>query len=325
MSPSRGDRFRLSALPLLVVAGATASAAWPVAAQAPSWRELARREVVVRYAPGDSLLAVRVLDFLVDQPPLPAIPSGLPRAAVAYLAPDESTFRALAGRLPDWGAGIALPARRTLVIPVYASGRTAVGGRLAVLRHEWAHLGLHDYLGGLRVPRWFDEGYARWAEGGFDASEAWRLRLLLALGRAPSLDSLALTWPGDRASAEVAYLLAASAVAYLVEESGERGVAVLLDRWRASGSFEQALRVTYGVTSSQLEEDWRGWVKRRFGWLLVLSHSVVVWLVFGILLGALALVRRRRNRERMARLRARDPAEATPDRPAWWMGDEGPV
>jgi hypothetical protein len=315
----RGLRARVAilgcAFAALAATGALAQAP-TTPAPAPSWRGLAARGVEVRYAPGDSLVARSVLDVLLAQAPLPALPSGLPRPGViAYLAPDEAAFVGLAGRLPDWGAGFAIPSERTLVIPLYASGRTSVGGRTAVLRHEWAHLGLHDQLAGLRVPRWFDEGYATWAEGGFDASEGWRLRLLLALGRAPPLDSLALDWPADRSSAEVAYLLSASAVAYLIEESGERGIAALLERWRESGSFEGALRATYGVTSGQLEEDWRRWVRRRFGWLLALSSSVAVWLVLGSLVVALALRRRRRDRERMARLRAGEPA----DHPDWWM------
>jgi hypothetical protein len=288
----------------------------PLGAQT-EWRSLSSRAVEVRYAEGDSLLAARTLAELLAQPPLPALPPGVPSAATVYLAPNEAAFVALAGRLPDWSGGFAIPSERTLVVPVYASARSSVGGRDAVLRHEWAHLGLNEHLEGLRVPRWFDEGYARWAEGGFDASEAWRLRLLLALGRAPPLDSLALDWPGDRASAEAAYLLSSSAVAYLVEESGERGVAALLERWRASGSFESALRATYGVTSGQLEEDWRRWVRRRFGWLLALSHSVVVWVLLGSLVAAMALLRRRHNREKMARLRAAEPA----DDPAFWRAD----
>jgi len=280
-----------------------------------AWRQIVSSGVWVRYVPGDSLRAARLLASLLVQPPLPALPAGHPSEAVVYLAPDEPAFLALAGEsVPDWGAGVALPYERTIVVPGYASGRTTVGGERAVLRHEWAHLGLHDYLGGLRVPRWFDEGYARWAEGGFDASEAWRLRLLLALGRTPPLDSLSLEWPRDRASAEVAYLLAASAVAYLVEESSERGIGVLLERWRRSGSFEVALRGTYGVTSGQLEEDWRRWIHERFGWVLVLSNSLVLWGLLGIMLVLMVMVRRRHNRERMARLRAGEPAE----QPAYW-------
>ncbi len=238
-----------------------------------------------------------------------------------YLAPDEAAFQALVGgELPEWGAGVAIPSRRALVIPAYVSPRSWVGSEPAVLRHEWAHLGLHDHLEGLQVPRWFDEGYAQWASSGFDAGEAWRLRLLLAMGRAPPLDSLSLSWPQDRASAEAAYLLAASAVVYLLEEGGgERGMRLFLDRWREAGSFDAALRLTYGVTPGQLEEDWKGWVEDRYGWLLVLSHSLAFWSLLGMVLVLMGLLRRRSNRERMARLRAGEP----PEEPAWWMDDGG--
>ena len=292
----------------------------PGSAQERSWGEVGRGAVRVRFAPTDSLRAERVLARLLAQSPLPALPAGVPRRAVAYLAPDEATFRSLTGgRVPDWGAGVALPAQGTIVIPAYASPRFTPGGEGAVLRHEWAHLGLHDYLEGLQVPRWFDEGYARWAENGFDASEAWRLRLLLALGRAPPLDSLTLDWPRDKASADVAYLLAASAVAYLVEESGERAMTRMLERWRQRASFDEALIATYGVTPGQFEEHWRAWVKDRFGWLLALSHSFVVWTLLGMVLLLLSLGRRRRTRERMARLRASEPTE----QPVYWMEEEG--
>jgi GNAT superfamily N-acetyltransferase len=282
----------------------------------PTWHEVSRGGVAVRFAPGDSLAAERFLVRLLSQTRLPALPAGVPARATAYLAPDEAAFRSLTGgRVPHWGAGVALPQLAVMVIPAYASARSSPGDDAAVARHEWAHLGLHEYLPGLQVPRWFDEGYARWAEGAYDASEAWRLRLLLALGRAPPLDSLSLDWPADQASAEVAYLLAASTVAYLIEESGERGVAMFLERWRAGGSFEDALRSTYGVTSGQLEGDWRNWVKRRYGWLLVVSHSAVFWTAAGIALLLAGVGRRRWSRERMARLRAGEPGEE----PAYWV------
>src|SRR5690606_40124296 len=94
---------------------------------------------------------------------------------------------------------------------------------------------------------------AEWAAG-WARGEAWRLRLLLATGRAPPLDSLTLDWPRDETSARAAYLLAASAVEYLVSESGEAGLARLLERWREGGDFEAAVAATYGTTPGQLEE-----------------------------------------------------------------------
>lgn len=277
---------------------------------------LTRAGITVHYATGDSLRAERLLNLLVNAPDLPGLPPGLPAAADVYLAASEADLLEFAGgRVPEWSAGVAIPSTGTIVLPMYAGDRTRGWSEERVLRHEWAHLGLHEYLRGLRIPRWFSEGYAEWASGGWNAAEGWRLRIAMAGGRTPPLDSLALRWPGDRASAEVAYMLSATAVEYLVAASGERGLALFLSRWRERTSFEAALRGTFGVTSGQLEEDWGRYVRRRYGWLLVLSQSLVFWALLGTLLAVMVVVRRRRGRWRMARLRAAE----LPDDPAFWL------
>jgi hypothetical protein len=269
----------------------------------------------IRFVSGDSLLAARVQELLEAEAPLPGLPPSLPRGVSVVVAHSTAAFDALTGGMvPEWRAAVSIPDRNLMVLPSH-EGRSLVDadGR-RVLRHEWAHLGLHQYLGNLVVPRWFDEGYAQWASGGWDASEAWRLRILLAVGRTPPLDSLSLDWPRDEASASAAYLLAASAVAYLLQESGTRGLALFLERWKDGGSFEQALRRTFGVTSGQFEEDWRGDVRKRYGWLFVFSHSAVFWLAVALVMLGMMRLRRARNREHLARLRAGE----IPDRPAWW-------
>ncbi len=144
--------------------------------------------------------------------------------------------------------------------------------------------------------------------------EGWRLRVAFATGRAPPLDSLALAWPRGRASAELAYGLSATVLEYLVEESGTRGLEVLLARIPEFG-FDRAVRSTYGVTVGQLERDWQKYVKKRYGWLLVLSHSLIFWSALSLVLVVMVIIRRRRDREALARLRARED----PDHPAYWL------
>jgi hypothetical protein len=274
--------------------------------------------VQVLFDSRDSLRAEAVLAAFLAQPPLPALSSSVPTGVTVVLAPDEAAFRrAAGGRPPEWSAAVALPALDRIVLPPGASERGRGQPLWRTLRHEWAHLGLRQSLPGLRVPRWFDEGYAQWAAG-WDRTQAWRLRLLVAAGRTPPLDSLTLTWPRGRASAESAYLLAATAVEYLVEASGERGLEVFIRVWRDEGGFEVALRRVYGVTTGQFEEDWRAWVRRRYGWLYVLTHSALVWAALAIVAMILLRIRRRRDREHMARLRASEP----PERPAYWLDDQ---
>ena len=314
----------LVALTLLAALGSPAATA---AQQAPSARPIPEsldgrayealpgRRVTVWHVADEETLAGRMLELLEGQPALPALPDSMPYGVHAVLAHSPAALdAAIGGVSPEWRAGVAVPSRNLLVIPSGEGAGILSGEGLRTLRHEWAHLGLHQFLGGLRIPRWFSEGYAEWAAGGFDAMEAWRLRVGIALGQAPAMDSLALSWPRRQDQARVAYLLAASAVTYLVEESGERGLRIFLERWRDEGSFETALRGTFGVTSGQLEEDWRAHVRSRYGWLFVLAHSSVFWLLMGVVLLYMVRVRRARNEEKLARLRA----EEVPERPAYW-------
>ncbi len=285
----------------------------------PDGRYLAGVRATVSFVPADSIKAVRVLNTLEAATPLPGLPPGIPTGVLLVLAPDEAEFvRLTGGAAPDWGAGVALPAQSAIIVPAYTSARGSGWSDVRILRHEWAHIGLHQYLDGLRVPRWFSEGYAQWASGGWDWSEGWKLRIALAQG-GNLLDSLTFSWPRDEGRARTAYLLSATTVEYLVVESGPRALEVLLRRWKELGNFERAFRATFGLTTAQFEEDWRHYVKDRYGWLFVLSHSAVFWMFLSLALVAMAGVRRRARREHMARLRAADIA----DRPSFWlMGDD---
>ena len=308
-------------LVVLVAAFAADSAATPIEAVAArttssSVSDTVRAgSVTLIYQPESQALADRVLRSFADLPQLPGMPLAAPTQVTVVLASDEADFEAqVGGAVPEWGAGVALPATGRIILPAYASGRTRGRDLDKLVRHEWAHVALGSFLEGLRIPHWFHEGYAEWASGSFDAQEGWRLRVSLALGRTPPLDSLSLDWPGDRASAEVAYLLSASAIEYLARASGPAGISRFIEEWREMGSFEPAFRATFGVTTGQFESDWTEYVKRRYGWLLVLSHSLVFWSVTGMLLVLLAWLRRRRTRERLARMRAADP----PPSPDFW-------
>ena len=230
------------------------------------------------------------------------------------LAPDPARWDSLTGgATPTWGVGIAVPEQGRIVLPAYGRAPPLELGE--ILRHEIAHVALHRFLPGALVPRWLDEGYATWASGGLDAGSVWMLRLAFLLHRAPPLDSLELEWPAGEAQARLAYLLSASAVALLAERVGEPGLAHLLAAWRERGSLDLALRSTFGITLGQFEVEWRQEVRRRYGWAVLVSDTLVFWLLVSPLLVVLVIVRKRRDRERLARLRASEP----PDQPAWWV------
>lgn len=286
-----------------------------------AWRYLESSGFIARYQGRDSLRALRALQTLAAVGPLPGLGEMDTRATLTVAPTREVMDSLVGGMVPEWAGAVAISGRMEMIVP---SGRFWPGSRVEevrVLRHEWAHLALAHEMGRLRIPRWFNEGYAEWAAGGWLDSGGLKLSLALAFGGAPPLDSISLGWPRERVPAEVAYLLSASVIQYLVESSGVDGLEAFIAAWKESGSFADGMREVYGASPDQLEVSWRKWVRKRYGWLMVLSHSTVFWLVLAGALAAMFFVRRRHRREQMARLRAGEP----PDKPAFWSEPEQPA
>lgn len=288
--------------------------ALPAAAQQDAVRS---RDVAIHFWPGQARLAESLLPppggFTFPSLPPDILDRGI--EVTVYLAPDPARWDSLTGgRAPDWGAGIAIPHRNTVIIPGYVSSRGGTHTLPQILRHELAHIALQRALPGVAIPRWFNEGYATWAAGQFDADAGWMLRLAFATNRAPPLDSITLDWPLLQADARLAYLLSASAVRYLYSLGPQASFERFLHELAVHGDFEQALRDVYVVSSPQFERLWRAHVRRSYGWLQVLAQTMFVWLIITVLVIVLFVVRRRRDRRRMEQLLATEP----PDEPAYW-------
>jgi glycerophosphoryl diester phosphodiesterase len=272
----------------------------------------------VVFSLGSQRLAARVLHMAGAMQALPGIPNYHWRTEPIQivLAPSEPAFQAVTGgQIPEWGAGVAIPARSMIVLPAW--GSVERGGPLdygRVLRHEIAHIALHRAVRPSLPPRWFDEGYASWAANEVDRSSAWMLRLAFFTGSAPPLDSLTLDWPRGAAEARLAYLLSGTVIEFLVDESGERGLNRLLERWRLTGNFEQSLIATYGVNTGTLETQWVRYVKKKYGWTVIVSQSAIFGGFAGAIVFVLYFIRRRRDRAKLKKLRA----EEMPDAPAFW-------
>jgi hypothetical protein len=295
-------------------------AAYPAEAQQ---GDIRIEDVVLYYWPGQERLARSLLPgpAMLQFPGLD--PDVLARGdeVRVFIAPDEARFDSLTdGRAPDWGAGVALPQRGMVVLPGYVSDRTGTHRLPQILRHELAHIALQRQLGGALIPRWFNEGYATWAAGQLDVDAGWILRLAFLTGRAPPLDSLTLDWPVHHADARIAYLLSASAVAYLYTLGAPATFDRFLERWARTASFEVALREVYVVSSPQFERLWRRHVRRSYGWLQLFANSALIWLVATVIVLVLFRVRRRRDRLRLGRLRETEP----PDEPAYWLDPPPP-
>ncbi|MDQ3949560.1 MAG: hypothetical protein M3282_04370, partial [Gemmatimonadota bacterium] len=231
-----------------------------------------------------------------------------PRAPVTLaIAGDTRQFREWIGpTVPEWGSAVAFPEENRVVMQGRGAGSRA-GDPFEVLRHELAHLALHETLGDL-TPRWFDEGYASFAAREWSREDALRTNLALVIRGTPTLDELERWFGGGAARAEAAYALSYRAVADLAELDPQRGLSVLVSEWRRTGKLDTAIRNAYGLTLAGFETRWRDRTRRRYGGLAILADVTVGALLVLVVVLPLYTARRRRDRQRMAALVAADQA-----------------
>jgi hypothetical protein len=295
---SRLIAILIAALAWLVPAG--------LAAQEPQRFDRGRFTVVA--APTDRQLAQSMIAAAVARDTFPGLP--LPKQHVLIaIAADHKQFRTLIGpSAPEWGAAVAFPESSRIVMQGRSAG-SAAGDPIEVLRHELAHLALHEALGDL-PPRWFDEGYASYAANEVARDAILGANVALLFRAMPSLDSLDLGFQGGSYRAEGTYALAYRAVAELAARDPERGLTLFFQYWKETGRFDQAVRRAYGITQNQFEAIWQSRTRRRYGGLaLVADVSIAAAMTVFIVL-PFYVIRRRRDRLRMAALvRADQDAE----------------
>jgi Peptidase MA superfamily len=263
------------------------------------------RFTVVSY-PTELTLARALLDAAVVTDTFPGLPRPI-HQVVIELAPDHRRFREWIGpSAPEWGAAIAFPDSWRIVMQGRSAGADA-GNPVLVLRHELAHLALHEYLGDL-APHWFDEGYAAFSARELDRNEVLAANLALAMRGMPSFEELDQQFGAGSTAAQAAYALAFRAVSDIASLDPKRGLTLLFQYWKTSGSLDRAMRLAYGVTLAGFEKRWQERTRQHYGALAVFGDLTVAGLLVLVIVTPLYLARRRRDRRRFAALVAADVA-----------------
>ena len=266
---------------------------------------LDRGRFVVLFFPQDRQLAQSLVEHAVATDSFPGLPRPRLQVVIA-IAPDRARFHEWAGGAPEWGSAIAFPDTRRIVLQGSRAGSDA-GNPPDVLRHELAHLALHEYLGDL-PPRWFDEGYASYIAGEWGREEVLMTNLALAVRGMPTLDELDASFGRGATAAQSAYALAYRAVAELAQMDPARGLTLLLGYWKSTGSLERAMRSAYGMTLGEFESRWRSRTRRQYGALALVSNVTIAGLLLLFILAPLYVIRRRRDRRRLELMKEADAA-----------------
>ena len=255
----------------------------------------------------DARLARAMLTSAQSRDTFPGLPR--PTANVQIdIADDAARFRELTGpAAPEWGAAIAFPGEGRIVMQGGTAG-SAAGNPAEVLRHELAHLALHDAMGSL-PPRWFDEGYASVAAGEWTRETAFETSVGMIWQTLPTLAALDEGFYAGAARAAWSYALAHRVVDEMSMLDTEHGLANVFAYWKESGALEPSIRRAFGMTGEQFEAHWRRQTRRRYGALALATDLSAVLGFFAVLIGPLYWARRRRDRRRLDAMRAADAVQ----------------
>jgi hypothetical protein len=265
-------------------------------------------DVEAVYWDGDAVLATAMAEYADRAGPWPGLPDQERYPITVFVVRSAARFDSLTrGRLPDWTGAAAFPRSNTIVLKVN-------GDPWRTLRHELAHLALARAAP--RAPLWFAEGYAGRAAGEWDALAALEVNWALTRGRAPGFAELDRELRAGVSHARAAYALSTAAVLYLERLGGDRGLTPLLASLGAAPDFETAVRRTHQVSLEGLETAWRRELRRRYGWLLLLTSFTAFWCFIALTVGVVWWRRRRRDRVRRAALDVGWEVPSEPDQSA---------
>ena len=281
------------------------------------WRTEHYPGLVVRYHPRNADAVPDLVNLIADaRAAFEAVADTSPAVTINVLvAASEAEFdRLTEGYLPDWGAAVAFPEQRLIIMALLSSGKSLD----QVMRHEVSHI----MLGALArepVPRWFDEGLAMYLADEWSIYDSFRLARGALTGELiplPRIDFV-LSFHSDRAW--LAYTESFGAVTTLSERMSREEFAEVL-RALDKRPFDEALAVVTNIRRTAFEEEWLSGARRRYA-LVTLADDMWIWTVLLPGLFFLALVAMWwRNRRTVARWAAEgddgyDDDDDEPDEP----------
>ncbi|MDH5676447.1 MAG: peptidase MA family metallohydrolase [Myxococcales bacterium] len=276
-------------MPARIPGGYTAERLGPV-----HWIYPSSAESEVRTLQAEQARAFRQLEHRLGLEVAPelAIRVGINPEHMQQLAPKGA-------KLPSYATGVAFSEHGLILMSMTDPKSFMRPDMEQLLMHEMSHVALHRALQGHAAPRWLNEGLAVHFAG--ERSIA-RTRVLwdgTLRGKLHPLSSLDAAFPARHDEVSLAYAQSSDLVDYLLDSTADRARFRNLILGLSRGiAFDEAFAKAYGLTIGQLESQWQGALRRRFGrWPSLLMGLGVVWVAGAILL-LVGYVRVRRRHHR---------------------------
>lgn len=226
------------------------------------WTELSSDQIQLHYFNLEPGFAQQILDSAQSTVTELKTSYSLERSRMLsiWIYPDQASFR---GSLPansrDTIAGGSFIGY-SLITAVIPNGSISEIGR--IIPHEVSHQVLFQATQNpfTVLPVWFDEGMATHTQiGGTSAF----MGMVINASRNDALfnlPSLAASFPFDPSQATLAYAASWSAIDYIEQTYGEKGIAAMIEAYKSGVSGDQVIQHALGITMEQLNANWKAWV-----------------------------------------------------------------
>jgi len=275
------------------------------------WHSLQSEHFTLSYKGEDEKFASEILHhgeeiLLSISIHLGKIPSEIEKIQIFLTSRQEDFDRLTRNGVPDWGMGCALPEERTIILksPRLTGNPPKTENLRSLIAHEISHILLHQspfHEGGMRIPRWFDEGIAMFESKELRMGETMTLAFSVFTNSLLPLSTLEIYFPSEEKKAHLAYLQSFSTISYILEVYGEEGLRELLKNLTESGDFEEAIRKGLGITPEGFEKEWLTYLKSHYNFLYLLSDSHLLWGFLSLLFISVFVIKtiqiRKRKRE----------------------------
>ncbi|MCK4856766.1 MAG: hypothetical protein KAT58_02245 [candidate division Zixibacteria bacterium] len=235
----------------------------------------------------------------------------LPDTVTVVIVETKAEFDSVAGGLlPEWGAAVAISPRNLMVLRAPLMNNYP-GNTTNLLQHELAHIALYHRTGGVRIPRFLDEGFACWFAG------QWYFANVTTVAKAQLTKSLFPLRRIDRvnafhqAEARLAYSQSYLVVFYIYDHFGELAWLELLDALTAGQNLDEACRSAFNIPFWQFEADYRRFLSDNYTIFAILSDSMGLWIVLAIVVIAGYIIIKRRKKNAIERWKEEEKLEST--------------
>ena len=223
----------------------------------------------------------------------------------------QEEFDALAGgKIPEWGAGAAIPARNLIILREPMMNRYP-GNTADLLQHELAHIALSRRANGAHLPRFIDEGFASWFAG------EWTFAQVTTVAAAQITKSLLPLRDIDdvnrfhQGQANLAYAQSYLVVNYIFKRFGELAFTDLIDALATGENMSEAFHQTLDISFWRFEADYRKFLSDNYTLFAILADMSGLWIILALIVVFGWILIRKRKKDAYDRWKDEEKYQST--------------